>query len=247
MNTREISRIAVPLVIGAAILVSFRFQKPRPPEQLQGGAPPAPPAAQVQAAYRGALAPGAPGHDLGVRSAPVTVLEFADFGCPYCARFASAVYPQLAAEFVRTGIVRWRSVPFVLGIFQGGDGAARAAECAAEQGEARFAAMSDRLYAAQDAWTGASDQLPVFRSLAAAAGLDPARFAACYASQAPRDRVQAANDLADRMGVNATPTFFINGQRIEGALPLQEFQQVIMDALRHSGGAAPPQGGGGGR
>jgi protein-disulfide isomerase len=233
MNTSEVPRIAAPLVLAAAILLSFRLER-RPPQpvELAAGEAPAPSAAEVQGAYQRALAPGSPGYDRGSKHASVTVLEFADFGCPYCARFAAETYPKLADEFVKTGQVRWKYVPFVLGMFPNGGEAARAAECAADQGSAAFGRMHDLLFARQGEWQRASDPQGVFRSFAGVVGLDAARFAACSASEAPEQRIHASNELADEMGVRATPTFFVSGRRIEGALPAAQFRAVLLDALR---------------
>ncbi len=234
MNLREVPRIAAPLLIAAAIVVSFGLEKPAPPVELQSGPPPAPSAEEIRTAYEQALAPGAPGFDRGAVRAPVTVVEFSDFGCPYCARFAAETYPALAAEFVATGRVRWRYVPFALGIFANDDEAARAGECAGDQGQAAFGRMHDRLFTAQEEWKGSADAGTAFRVLAAGARLDVARFTACYASDAPSRRVHASDALADRMAVHSTPTFFVNGRRIEGALPVEEFRTVLLEALKQT-------------
>src|SRR5690606_24185800 len=77
----------------------------------------------------------------GLDDAPVTVIEFSDFGCPFCAQFALDTYPTLHTEFVLAGQVRWIYVPFVIGRFPNGEGAALAGECAGEQG--RFWQMHD--------------------------------------------------------------------------------------------------------
>jgi protein-disulfide isomerase len=229
-----VPRVAAPLVLAAAILVSFRAEPPAPPVELKAGQPPTPSAAETREAFARALEPGAPGYDRGVTRAPVTVLEFSDFGCPYCERFATGTYPQLADEFVKTGIVRWRYVPFVLGIFTHGDDAARAAVCAGAQGNAAFSALHDQLYEHQDEWKRAADPAGEFRVLARAARLDVARFASCYASAEADTVIRDAGALADQLGVRATPTFFVNGRRVEGALPADQFRAVLMDALRRS-------------
>ena len=159
------------------------------------------------------------------------MLEFADFGCRYCASFNAETYAQLAAEFVHTGKVRWKDMPFAVGLFPNGDAAARAAVCAANQGKAAYVRMHDRLFAEQAAWQDAPDPLPFLLSYAGDIGLDQTRFVACYASDASEARVRAANALADRMGVRATPTFFINGRRLEGALPADEFRTLLLEVL----------------
>lgn len=192
-------------------------------------APPEAPAAAASAAPAAPVeaAPGLEelGFARGAADAPVTVVEFSDFGCPYCARFALETYPELHEEFVETGAVRWRYVPFVLGSFPNGDLAARASECAGEQ--ERFWEMHDRLFARQREWKRADDAEALFASLAAELGLDEARFRDCYASGRTEGRTRAANDAAREAGVRATPTFFINGRRIEGALPADHFRMLL--------------------
>jgi len=231
MNANDIPRIAAPVVLAVAIVLSYRPQAAPPPVELAPGEPPPPSAAAVRAGWTDVLAVGSPGYDRGAKVAPVTVVEFADFGCRYCASFTAEAYPPLAAEFVRTGKVRWMEVPFALGMFPNGDAAARAASCAAQQGREPFAKIHDRLFAAQGAWQDAPEPAPLFQSYARAAGLDLTRYASCYASDATEARVRAANDLADRMGVRATPTFFINGRRLEGALPAADFRTLLLEAL----------------
>ena len=195
MNVNEVPRIAAPLLLAAAILLSARHQAAPQPIELPPGAAPVPSEAETLGAFQQALAPGAPGYDRGSTRAAVTVVEFADFGCRYCARFAAETYPALAAEFVKTGKVRWRYVPFVLGMFPNGDEAARAGTCAAEQGPAAFGRMHDRLFAGQDAWTSTGDAAGAFASLAGAAALDVPRFASCYVSEAAAARVNMVADL----------------------------------------------------
>ena len=238
MNPNEIPRIVTPLAIAAAILVSFHAgASPRPVELTPGDAP-EPSAAEARAAIAMVLAPGGPGYDRGSTRAAVTVLEFADFGCPYCAQFAALTYPQLAREFVATGLVRWKYVPFVMGIFPHGDEAARAGDCAGQQGRAAFDRLHDQLYGLQDEWKGAGDARVAFRSLAAPAGLDLKRYDACWGSDGPDRRLRATNTIADELGVRSTPTFFVNDQRVEGALPLPEFRALLLDAVRRSRGDA---------
>jgi protein-disulfide isomerase len=231
MTANDIPRIAAPVFLAAAIVLSVPPREPAAVE-LPAGQLPEPSAEEVRGGLALALAPGAPGHDRGAVRAPVTVLEFADFGCRYCARFAAESYPSLGAELVKTGQVRWRAVPFVLGMFANGDQAALAAECAADQGPAAFGRMYDALFARQDEWKASADPAGLLRSYARATGLSQSRFAACYGSPATADRIRAANALADRLGVRATPTFFVNGRRVEGALPPEEFRTVLLEALR---------------
>lgn len=136
---------------------------------------------------------------------------------------------------MKPGKVRWRYVPFALGMFPNGEEAARSAECAAEQGGSAFRRLHDLLYARQREWKSVADPAGLFRSYAEAARLDPRRFASCYAGTRADERLRASNNLAEQRGVWVTPTFFVNGHRVEGALPLEQFRTVLTDALRERG------------
>lgn len=169
------------------------------------------------------------GYDRGSPGAPITVVEFSDFGCGFCAKMALETKPALMAEFVDSGKVYWKYVPFVIGMFPNGDEAARAGECAAEQG--RFWAMKDSLYRTQRAWKGTSDPAGHLTQLARSAGVDERRWARCYAGEGGRARTVRGNEAAARLGVRATPTFFINGRMVEGALPLNVFRGGLRQML----------------
>lgn len=170
------------------------------------------------------------GYDLGDPDAPISIVEFSDFGCHFCNQFAQNTFPSLREEFVETGKVKWKYVPFVLGIFPNGDRAALAGECAAEQGDQAFWAMHDILYDNQREWksegAGARD---LFASYAAELDLDRGRFLACYDQNRTAATVAQNTRLGQRLGVRATPTFFINGARVEGAIPLELFQRVLRE------------------
>jgi protein-disulfide isomerase len=164
----------------------------------------------------------------GDREAPVTIIEFSDFGCPFCAMFARGTYPALAREFVETGRARWILVPFDSGRFRNGGTALRAALCAAEQD--RFFEMQERLYASQREWLAVRRPESLFRAHAAEIGLDESRFTTCYSRNQVRDRAGAAKRAVDLLRIRATPTFMIDGQRFEGSLPAGTFRAAILRA-----------------
>jgi protein-disulfide isomerase len=168
------------------------------------------------------------GYDRGSPEARVVVVEFGDFGCPACGQFAREVWPAVAARFVETGRVAWKYVPFVLGAFPNGDEAARAAECAGAQD--KFWAMHDRLFEEQGRWGRQRNPLGSFVSHAEALGLDATEFERCYREDAGRERTKRANEAAKAMGVRGTPTFFINGERVVGAYPAEEFIERLLKA-----------------
>lgn len=172
-----------------------------------------------------------PGYVRGPLDAAVTVVEFSDFGCPFCAKFALTTYPSLHKEFVETGKVRWIYIPFVMGMFPNGDQAALAAECAAEAGDAAFWKMHDELYETQTTWKSTRDPGAHFRAVAAKSGVPRKAFDACYGANQPAARIAASNDLSRRARVRATPTFFVQGQIVEGALPLPTFRALLHQAV----------------
>lgn len=179
------------------------------------------------------------GHDSGDPGAPIRVVEFSDFGCGYCRRFHVETYPTLHEEYVETGLVRWKYVPFVLGRFPHGEVAATAGECAIEQG--RFAPLRDRLFHDQRAWSRTNEPREVLIRLAAEEGLDGARFRTCIEENRPEERVRENVRAGRTLGVRGTPTFFIDGHPLQGAQPARVFRQIfdrLLDARREGAGTA---------
>jgi len=170
------------------------------------------------------------GHDVGSPTAPVVMVNFSDFGCPYCASFSRETYPALAREFIATGQVFYKYVPIGLGTFFNGKQAARASECAAEQG--KFWPMHERLYARQRDWTHMLRALPLFQEEAQRVGLDSAAFTRCYETRVTDRRTEGASIVAKRLRLRATPLFYIDGRAVEGALPLPQFQSLLRTLTR---------------
>jgi protein-disulfide isomerase len=185
----------------------------------------APAAAPLQAAPTDTIDVRRIGYAEGPEEAPVTVIEFSDFGCPFCAMFAQGTYPELRREFIDTGRVRWVFVPFVMGSFPNGAEAARTGECAAEQG--RFPEMKMRIYAGQREWRSTRNAASVFTGYAKELGLDAARFASCYREDRLGERTRTNNRAANAVGIRATPSFLINGRLVEGALPPEQFRMIL--------------------
>jgi protein-disulfide isomerase len=165
------------------------------------------------------------GYSRGAEDAPVRVYEFSDFGCPFCGMFARGTCPALHEEFVATGKVSWTYVPFVMGMFRNGAESARAAECAAEQ--ERFWEMHDLLYERQNEWKASRSAAQLFNGYAARLGLGEARFGSCYREDRGAARTAINNRAADALRVRATPSFFVNGRLVEGALPEEQFRRLL--------------------
>ena len=173
------------------------------------------------------------GYDRGEPSAPVAVVDFSDFGCPYCGEFEREVLPAIERDYIATGKVYFKYVPFVAGMFPNSIQATRAAECAADEGQ--FWQMHDRLYASQTQWKKSLAPFQLFQRDAEALRLDGQRFSACYVGQQSDRRTERATAVANRVGVRVTPSFVVNGHPVEGALPLPQFRKVLDDALATAG------------
>ncbi len=172
------------------------------------------------------------GHVTGAADAPITVIEFSDYGCGYCSRFTRESFPALYKEFIDAGSVRWVHLPFVLGKFPNAELAAAAAVCASEQGESVFQATHQTLFRRQAEWRSTADAAALLRGWVEAAGGDGEALAACLEDDRPRADLARVEEIAMRANVAATPTFFVNGQRVEGALPLEAFQEGFRSMLR---------------
>jgi protein-disulfide isomerase len=178
------------------------------------------------------------GYDRGMPGAPVLVVEFADFGCSACGQFARDVWPELQREFVANGRVQWKYVPFILGMFPNGDEAAKAAECAADQNA--FWSMHDVLYEKQKEWSRLKNPQAKLAEFAGRLDLDAKAFDRCYTADSGAARTKQNDAAAKELMVRATPTFFVNGQRVVGALPITEWRKVF--AMVSAGADPEPPG-----
>ncbi len=163
----------------------------------------------------------------GNPQAPVTIVEFADFQCPFCGR----VEPTLADLLKKyNGKVKlaFRDFPLAT-IHPFAEGAAEAGRCAEAQG--KFWPMHDAMYANQSKLS--EDDLI---KTAASLGIDSSSFAACLKSGKYKAAIQADAMAGSRAGVTGTPAFFINGRFLSGAVPEEQFQQIIDSELAVSKG-----------
>ena len=164
---------------------------------------------------------------LGSPEATVTVVELGDFGCWACALFHQTTWPAVERDFVRTGRVQWRHVPFIFGLRHGDDGA-KAAECAADQGQ--YWEMHDVLYTRHDEWTKVRNPKDFLHAYASELGLEAEAFETCYKEDHGKERTRRATRAADELDVSGTPTFLINGSRALGALTMDVFRGLLEEA-----------------
>jgi protein-disulfide isomerase len=175
----------------------------------------APPVTRVKVAVNGAPAKGP-------ATAPVTIVEFSDFHCPFCKRVVPTL-KEIEAKYGDRVRVVFRDFP-IDQLHPGARKAHEAARCVFEQG--KFWAYHDLVFD-QAPRTTADD----LRALARQVGADVARFDQCLASGQSKDVVQKDIDEGARLGVNGTPAFFINGRLVSGAQPLEAFVSLIEDEL----------------
>ena len=169
------------------------------------------------------------GYDRGSTTAPVVMIDFSDFSCPYCGKFSRETWPTIERDYVKTGKVFFKYVPFIAGNFPNSREATRAVECAADQGG--FWRTMDLVYEAQPAWRRERDPYPLLSGIVGVAGLDTAKLRGCYASGRTDARTARASDAANALGVRVTPSFIVDERPIQGALPLAEFRKVLDAAL----------------
>ena len=166
----------------------------------------------------------------GPAAAKVTILEFSDFGCSHCADFALNQGQQLRAEYEKTGQVRFEYKPFVLDWNRTAD-PANAAACAADQG--KFWDYHDALFTRQGSSAQAFSNAAL-KAYALELGLDATTFNRCVDKKEQYALLDKASAEGRARGVSATPTFFINGQKIEGAAAYEVFKAQI-DGLLNAG------------
>ena len=166
---------------------------------------------------------------LGSPDAPVTFVEFGDFQCPFCERFYQTTEKELIEKYVKTGQVKfiWRDFAF---LGQESYDAAVAARCAGEQG--KFWEYHNYLFENQRGENQGGFSMINLKNFARALNLDTGRFNSCLDSQKYISAVEKETELGRQLGVDGTPSSFINGFHITGAAPFSQFEAVIQDALK---------------
>jgi len=155
---------------------------------------------------------------LGNPEAPVTIVEYASMTCPHCAAFSAETMPKLKSEFIDKGQVRYVFRPFPLDRL-----ALRAslmADCVPGDG---YFELLDKLFATQKEWTQAANPLDALRAMGKEAGIEESKIDACMTDEKVIDRIAAGyKEAVEVYGVNATPSFLVNGKKYSGALPFDD-------------------------
>jgi protein-disulfide isomerase len=160
----------------------------------------------------------------GSASAPVLMVEFSDFECPFSKKFYQETFPQIEKEYISTGKVKFAYRDFPLPFHPQAQPAAIAARCAGKS--SRFWEILDKF--------SKSDKLEqdTISMFAKEVGLEKDDFIRCFNDPAVKNEVKKDMDEGVKYGVQGTPAFFINGRKIDGAMPFEAFKQVIDDELK---------------
>ena len=178
---------------------------------------------------------------LGNKNAPVTLIEFSDFQCPFCRSFWRDTLPQIQKDYIDTGKVKfvYRDFPLV-SIHPAAAPAAEAAECAEDQG--KFLAMHDKIFQEQDKQGQGTVQFTAddLKKWAAQIGLNASQFNSCLDSRKYKSEVEKDTADGSSAGVTGTPAFFlgksnssgtIEGTLVSGAQPFSAFKVIIDEML----------------
>ena len=190
-------------------------QAPKPPDE---------------ATVRNLLAPSGQDRMLGQPEAPITIIEYASLSCPHCAHFATEVLPKLKEKWIDPGKARW-----VLRAFPLDEAALRAemvARCAPPE---RYFPLVGMMFDTQDKWVIAADWRAALERIVKIGGIGKKEFDSCVGDKKLEDQVaQSRLDAAQRLGVNSTPYFFIDGKAFQGEPTIEAFDQALSQAAEKS-------------
>lgn len=165
-------------------------------------------------------------HVEGDPKAPITLIEYASFTCPHCAHFNTVELPKIKEKWIDTGKVKlvYRDFPL-------DQTAARAAELAQCAGKDKYFAVVDMIFRGQGNWATASDPIAELSKSLRIAGMGENEVKACLADPKVADGVIASYRSGEQVGVDSTPTLFINGEQFKGARSVEELEATFNKLL----------------
>jgi protein-disulfide isomerase len=167
---------------------------------------------------------------LGKADAPITIIEYASLTCPHCAHFDVTVLPKLKEKWIDTGKAK-----LILRDYPLDEPALRAAMVARCAPAERFYPLIDTFFAQQEQWVTSRDYRAGLEKLVKLGGMSEKEFKACISDKKLEDQVaQSRLTASQQLGVDATPTFFINGKKFDGAPTVEAFDQALSGAAPKS-------------
>jgi protein-disulfide isomerase len=169
------------------------------------------------------------GYVLGSDSAPVEIVEYADYQCPWCAQFSLVTFPDVEERLIKTGRLRWRYRDYPLDdLHPHARTSAHAAACADEQG--KYWPVHKLIYQGQDDWASGNAR-KVLRGYAEAVQLDLTKYDECMNSARYAGRIQASYREGSALGVGGTPTFLIAGRLVGQAGATYDRIRAVVDSI----------------
>jgi protein-disulfide isomerase len=166
---------------------------------------------------------------VGIAKAPVTIVEYASMTCPHCAAFEQNVFPMLKSKYIDTGKVHFVFREFPLDIKAAA--ASMLARCIARDDAEKFFATIDLLFKQQDQLLQQTKD--TLKLIGKQAGMDEQAVEACEKDQALLDKIKADQAFAfETLKVDATPTLFVNGERLRGSMSFEELEERIKPLLK---------------
>ncbi len=171
--------------------------------------------------------PGLGDRALGKDDAPVTVVEYASMTCPHCANFHETTYPELKKRYIDTGKVRFIFREYPLDMTAAA--ASMLARCADQE---KFFPLIETLFHRQRDWA-VQNPLPPLLAIAKQVGFTEQKFNECLSDQKMLDALEAERTRAsDKLGVNSTPTIFVNGKVLRGGMSIEDLAKIIDPLLK---------------
>lgn len=203
--------VAAAVGIGALLYLMNRSSSPTVP---------------VAVAVTPADTAGFRGYVLGSDTAPVEIIEYADYQCPACQAFEMVEFPYVRERLIQTGRVRWIYRDFPLDQpHRWARLAAHSAACASDQD--KFWEQHEAIYRTQADWSASSSAGGIFRSLAQGVGLDMGAYDDCMKSLKYAGRIQASAEEGLRMGINSTPSIIVGGRIYAGVQPYDRLKALV--------------------
>lgn len=224
------------LLIFAAFLIGMLFtevrylkktSQPAPAQVAQAPQPQEPEAVPLTDKVWKELINTKPAFEMGDKNAKVTIVEFTDYQCPFCARFFQQSHKAIVDEYIKTNKARLMVFDYPLGFHPNAKPASEFARCAGEQG--KYEAIHDALFAQQDAWANLSGEALTakFEDMLKSAGGNTASAIACLKEGRYSKAVDESFALGGKVGVSGTPSFIINKELVVGAQPTAVFKSAI--------------------
>ncbi|MBI4975389.1 DsbA family protein [Candidatus Peregrinibacteria bacterium] len=172
---------------------------------------------------------------LGDKSAPISIVDFSDFQCPYCRSFYNETFSKIKQAYIDTGKVKFIYRDFPLSFHPDAMPAAMSAECVREQkGDKAYYEMHDKIFEGENKLGSGTVEIPKssLDKYAKEIGVDMDKFQSCVKSEKYKSEIEADVEAGKKIGVGGTPSFVVAGKYIEGAEDFSTFQAIIDEALK---------------